>query len=123
TSVIHDLPSLETFYAQNNLITNIGTMDNLPELTYVDLSFNRIPSLAPIGDLPKLEILKVTDNYSYLRSLGTMDGVSKLRNLELQNNYLNYTGTEGNLSALSDLTNLTELNLRDNGYISDISGL
>ncbi|EPS7094146.1 LapB repeat-containing protein [Listeria monocytogenes] len=123
TSVIHDLPSLETFYAQNNLITNIGTMDNLPELTYVDLSFNRIPSLAPIGDLPKLEILKVTDNYSYLRSLGTMDGVSKLRNLELQNNYLNYTGTEGNLSALSDLTNLTELNLRDNVYISDISGL
>ncbi|MBC8930266.1 hypothetical protein IAI15_28135, partial [Escherichia coli] len=115
--------SLETFNAQTNLITNIGTMDNLPDLTYVNLSFNRIPSLAPIGDLPNLETLIVSDNNSYLRSLGTMDGVSKLRNLELQNNYLNYTVTEGNLSALSDLTNLTELNLRNNVYIDDISGL
>ncbi|HAA7156344.1 TPA_asm: class 1 internalin InlI [Listeria monocytogenes] len=123
TSVIHDLPSLETFNAQTNLITNIGTMDNLPDLTYVNLSFNRIPSLAPIGDLPNLETLIVSDNNSYLRSLGTMDGVPKLRILDLQNNYLNYTGTEGNLSSLSDLTNLTELNLRNNVYIDDISGL
>ncbi|EJG4230922.1 LapB repeat-containing protein [Listeria monocytogenes] len=123
TSVIHDLPSLETFNAQTNLIANIGTMDNLPDLTYVNLSFNRIPSLAPIGDLPNLETLIVSDNNSYLRSLGTMDGVPKLRILDLQNNYLNYTGTEGNLSSLSDLTNLTELNLRNNVYIDDISGL
>ncbi|MBC2328542.1 LapB repeat-containing protein [Listeria swaminathanii] len=123
TAVIHDLPSLETFNAKTNLITNIGTMDNLPELTYVDLSFNRIPSLAPIGDLPELQTLNVSDNNSYLRSMGTLDGLPKLRVLDLHNNYLNYTGTEGNLSALSDLTNLTELNLRNNVYIDDISGL
>lgn len=58
-------------------------MDNLLELIYVDLFFNRILLFVLIGDLFKLEILKVIDNYFYLRSLGMMDGVFKLRNLEL----------------------------------------
>lgn len=123
TTVIHDLPSLETYDASSNLISTLGTMDNLPEVTSINLSSNRIPSLEPIGDLPKLNTLLVNSNSSYLRTVGSLDGLPELRFLELNSNYINYTGKESTLSEFSDLTNLTKLSIKDNYYITNISGL
>ncbi|MBC1719691.1 LapB repeat-containing protein [Listeria seeligeri] len=123
TTVIHDLPSLETYDASSNVISTLGTMDNLPEVTTINLSSNRIPSLEPIGDLPKLDTLLVNSNSSYLRTVGSLDGLPALRILELNSNYINFTGKEATLSAFSDLTNLTELSMKDNFYIVDLSGL
>ena len=110
---ISHLRQLKTLRLDGNEIERVGKADlgRLSALTALDLSANRIESLAGALDgLPALEELNVSDN-----KLATLEGVSrctKLSELDASRNAI------GSLKGLATLTRLDVLRLSSNQITS-----
>ena len=107
---------LKKLDASGQYISNLGVLSTLKELTELDLADNELTTLSSLKELAGLQKLDVSGNEIIV--FGT---VGKLQNLQ----YLNMADNpikENDLSALSDLANLTELNVSGCG-IKSIDGI
>ena len=98
SSVADTLRELD-FY--DNLISHIRGLDDLVNLTSLDLSFNKIKHIKHISHLTGL-----TDLYFVANKISTIDGLSgltKLRNLELGSNRIRELQNLDSLVALEEL--------------------
>ena len=85
-SGIHMLKSIKILVFQENSITKFDYFDGLPNLVFLDLSYNKIRSLdkGNIGLLPSLKTLILDHNY--LKSANGFIKISSLNYLSLDNN-------------------------------------
>ncbi|KAK4156906.1 hypothetical protein C8A00DRAFT_30228 [Chaetomidium leptoderma] len=94
-STLHDLDLYD------NLISHIRGLDDLVNLTSLDLSFNKIKHIKHISHLTSL-----TDLYFVANKISQIDGLSgltKLRNLELGSNRIRELQNLDSLTALEEL--------------------
>mmetsp|Transcript_19686 Transcript_19686/g.21386 ORF Transcript_19686/g.21386 Transcript_19686/m.21386 type:complete len:902 (+) Transcript_19686:58-2763(+) len=122
---------------QNNHITQITNLENLPNLIFLDLYNNHITSLdGPLGGMRGLRVLMAGKNR--IQQISNLEGLKKLDVLDLHSNeikaiegldglsdlrVLNLAGNRiSQVAHLTSLISLTELNLRRN-QISSIEGL
>lgn len=101
---VNELTTLKTLYLGNN--RKIGSVD-LPNLTELDLTFNKV-----IYDITHLSTLKILN----LRNNPNIRKISHLTNLTELDLAFNKIVTD---EELKSLTNLTELNLINNNLITD----
>ncbi|KAL2023487.1 hypothetical protein VTK56DRAFT_2483 [Thermocarpiscus australiensis] len=109
--------SLRELDLYDNLISHIRGLDDLVNLTSLDLSFNKIKHIKHVNHLTNL-----TDLYFVANKISKIEGLSgltKLRNLELGSNRIR------ELQNLESLTALEELWVAKNKIISltGLSGL
>ncbi|KAM2597422.1 hypothetical protein TB2_041741 [Malus domestica] len=109
---IYNLSSIVTFDVQQNQIRGSIPLDlpkKFPNLEGFLISWNHFTGSIPvsISNLTNLVNFEVQDN----KLTGKVPNLQKLLNLETFNIYNNQlgTGTDGDLSFVSDLTNATEL--------------
>lgn len=119
-----------------NYITDISALQNLRNLTNLDLSGNQISDVNPLKNLTSLEKLDLSTNK--VSNLNDIKGLTNLTSLDLfgdpitdissLRSLLNLTNLNlgkthiSEISALNGLVNLTNLDLQGN-EISDISAL
>lgn len=111
---IDKLKNLEFLNVSYNKITSIAPAKKLTRLTYLNVSFNKLTNFSGVKSLKKLKKLNVMDN-----KLKNINGVEKLINLEelnvSSNRLINLKGVEKlvNLTILSassnQLTNIKEI--------------
>lgn len=85
----------------DNLISHVRGLDDLVNLTVLDLSFNKIKHIKHISHLTNL-----TDLYFVANKISKIDGLSgltKLRNLELGSNRIRVLENLDSLTSLEDL--------------------
>ncbi|DBA75297.1 TPA: Leucine-rich repeat-containing protein 49, variant 3 [Trebouxia sp. C0004] len=99
---------------QHNSICVISRLDQLPQLTILDMYSNNIQSLQALPRAPSLRGLMLGRNY-----ISTVDSQQALRSLEVLDLHNNLMET---LTGLTALTNLRRLNLAGN-RISHICSL
>ncbi|OTB04400.1 hypothetical protein M426DRAFT_320769 [Hypoxylon sp. CI-4A] len=107
-------PTLEELDLYDNLISHIKGLDDLTNLSTLDLSFNKIKHIKHIEHLTEL-----TDLFFVSNKISTIDGLStltKLRQLELGSNRIR------EIKNLDSLKNLEELWLAKN-KITELKGL
>jgi internalin A len=95
-------------------ITSLAGLDQLPNLTTVDLSSNQITDLALLRQAPHLTSLKLTNNQ--VSDLLPLTDLHQLRNLGLSRNQIT------DLTPLTGLTGLATLGLSDN-HLTDLTPL
>jgi internalin A len=98
-----------------NLISDISVLSSLPNLTILTLNVNRVVDASPIAGLNKLQILYLGHNPN-LSDISALSGLTQLSELYLSGDRIS------DLSPLSGLTRLRNLYLRRN-QISDITPL
>lgn len=105
------LKSIKILVFQENSITKFDYFDGLPNLVFLDLSYNKIRSLdkGNIGLLPSLKTLILDHNY--LKSANGFIKISSLNYLSLDNNKIQEFAQ---IERLGDHDNLKELNLSNN---------
>ena len=105
------LKSIKILVFQENSITKFDYFDGLPNLVFLDLSYNKIRSLdkGNIGLLPSLMTLILDHNY--LKSANGFIKISSLNYLSLDNNKIQEFAQ---IERLGDHDNLKELNLSNN---------
>ncbi|KAK4100609.1 L domain-like protein [Parathielavia hyrcaniae] len=94
-------PTLVDLDLYDNLISHIRGLDDLVNLTSLDLSFNKIKHIKHISHLTNL-----TDLFFVANKISRIDGLSgltKLRNLELGSNRIRELENLSSLSALEEL--------------------
>lgn len=111
---IEQLGALERLDLSYNSIEDITPLGNLPHLHTLDLAYNRVESLAPLSPLGELQELKVQGNH--LTSLTGLERLTNLRSLNVSDNPIE------NLEPLRGLSNLEHLSARGVG-IDDVSPL
>ena len=107
---------LKTLDASGQYISNLGALSDLKELTELNLADNELTTLSSLTELTELQKLDVSGN-----EIAVFGTAGKLQNLQ----YLNMADNpmeEIDLSTLSDLANLTELNVSGCG-IESIEGI
>lgn len=104
---IHDIPLLNTIDAYKNLITDVD-LKNLPALTNLDLSYNKLESknIAQITPLTSLESLQVQHNN--IESIEGIDALNNLKTLKIESNQIS------DVSILKNMPNLTSVTLGNN---------
>ncbi len=111
-----DLKIITSLNASSTGIKNLSGIENLTNLRYLDLSYNKIKSLkgVRINRLSKLEKLYLQGNQ--IKSLEGVDftGMDKLERLNLDNNKINSLKKVD----LSPLTNLKRLDMDKNNISS-----
>ncbi|KII66700.1 Protein phosphatase 1 regulatory subunit 7 [Thelohanellus kitauei] len=105
---------LESLSLYGNLLTAVKNIDHLHDLTYLDLSFNRIKQIENIETLVKLEELYFANNR--IREIKNLEPFVNLRLLELGSNKIKM------IDGLETLVNLEELHLGRN-HIKQIENL
>ncbi|WQF87345.1 Putative U2A'/phosphoprotein 32 family A [Colletotrichum destructivum] len=106
--------TLEDLDFYDNLISHIRGLDDLVNLTSLDLSFNKIKHIKRVNHLTKLkEIFLVANKISTIENL---EGLDKLTSLELGSNRIRV------LQNLDSLKNLEELWVAKN-KITELTGL
>ena len=112
------LTNLTTLTLSNNEIEKIGALSNLTKLTTLSLPANEISDVEALSDLTALRDLNLESNR--VTSLAPLAGLTKMQTLDLSFNRVN------SVSALEKMTVLTELelnNANNQGAIRSISGL
>ncbi|RUS87393.1 hypothetical protein EGW08_004847 [Elysia chlorotica] len=106
------LKKLQTLRLDNNKLTKIETPELLScsHITTLDLSSNRLETLAPLNYLPNLEELLASGNR--LKSTGDLSKCRKLQELDLSWNQL------ADLAGIANLPNLQILDLSHNNITS-----
>lgn len=144
SSGIQDLTGLEwatgveRLRLAGNRISDLSPLSELEGLRYLYLEDNEVTDLAPLSGLSKLYLLRLSGNP--VSDIGPLAGLTGLRDLVLNHTdaayadvlalpYLRQLGTLSlaglgirDASALSTMTNLRSLNLRDNA-VADIGPL
>ncbi|KAK4451663.1 hypothetical protein QBC34DRAFT_423654 [Podospora aff. communis PSN243] len=93
--------TLQDLDLYDNLISHIRGLDDLVNLTSLDLSFNKIKHIKHISHLKKLtDLFFVANKISKIEGL---DGLDKLRNLELGSNRIRVLENLDALPALEEL--------------------
>jgi len=95
-------------------ITNLSGIENLTNLTLLNLSNNHISNIEPLKELTMLTNLNLASNQ--MSNIEPLKGLTKLTSLNLNTNKIS------NIEALKGLTNLTDLNL-DTNETNDIEPL
>ena len=117
---ISDLTPLEeltnlTFLNLNlNRISRIASLENLTNLTILDITHNWVEDLTPLRNLTNLRALFLTGNE--ITNIGPLARLTNLEQLETPINKIS------DLTPLGNLTNLKQLVIGDNG-ISDLTPL
>ena len=117
-SSLGGIGTLQYLQLYDNSITDISALQSLTGLTYLDLGGNSISNISALGNLTGLTHLVLRGN-----PIGSFLPISNLSALE----YLDLSSTrlEGDISFLSGLNSLQELNLADNFIVvtGPLSGL
>jgi protein phosphatase 1 regulatory subunit 7 len=108
---IHILKSIKILVFKENSISKFDYFDGLPNLVFLDLSFNKIRSLEKgnIGFLPSLKTLILDNNY--LKNVNSLAKISSLNFLSIDNNKIQDISL---VEKLAEHENLRELNLNNN---------
>lgn len=107
---------LKTLDASGQYISNLGALSALKELTELNLADNELTTLSSLKELTELQKLDVSGNEIVV--FGTAGKLQNLQYLSMADNPMK----EIDLSTLSGLTNLTELNISGCG-IESIDGI
>ena len=107
---------LKTLDASGQYISNLGALSALKELTELNLADNELTTLSSLKELTELQKLDVSGNEIVV--FGTAGKLQNLQYLSMADNPMK----EIDLSTLSGLTNLTELNVSGCG-IESIDGI
>ena len=131
---IQNFTNLTTLIVDDNEISSIAPLASMTSLEYLDISGQNIEDLSAISGLTNLVELDVSDNP--LSSVDAVSGMTKLKKLEIADTsvsslaqlaslvnleYLdaeNIELTDENLSALSNMNNLQEINLNGSNLAS-----
>ena len=111
-TALMDIPSLQWLDISDNSVSDLRPLMGMSSLENVYAGSNGVSSTVPLGSLTSLRELYLGNNPIYDYS-----GLSKLRMLEtldLENTDL----TDDDLTALSNLTNLRLLQVRDNPQLT-----
>ncbi|ETO16379.1 hypothetical protein RFI_20970 [Reticulomyxa filosa] len=117
---------------ENNLITHISNLDNLPNLIFLDLHNNKIEKIEGLETLKLLRVLMLgknciskivgLDNLLHLdvldlheNKISTIENLNKLSNLRILNLSFNEIVA---IENISDLQSLVEINLSDNAIVA-----
>jgi uncharacterized repeat protein (TIGR02543 family) len=111
---IENLTNLTSLDLSHNQISDVSPLAKLTKLTDLDLSWNQISDVSPLSRLTKLTELILGDNQ--ISDVSPLANLTNLTELDLSHNQIS------DVSPLAKLTNLTELELWDN-QISDVSPL
>jgi len=117
-SPIANLTQLEELTSRDNKLSdNLKFLNNLINLTQLDLEENQISDLGAMKNLTQLRDLDVSDNQIY--SISALAGMPELRAVDLSRNRIS------DISPLTGLTHLTMVNLENNrlgtqAYDSDL---
>jgi|LauGreDrversion4_2_1035121.scaffolds.fasta_scaffold981428_1 protein phosphatase 1 regulatory subunit 7 len=108
---IHILKGIKILVFKENNISKFDYFDGLPNLVFLDLSFNKIRSLEKgnIGFLPSLKTLILDNNY--LKNVNSLAKISSLNFLSIDNNKIQEISL---VEKLAEHENLRELNLNNN---------
>lgn len=107
---------LKKLDASGQYISNLGVLSTLKELTELNLADNELTTLSSLKELTELQRLDVSGNEIVV--FGTAGKLQKLQYLNMADNPMK----EIDLSALSELADLTELNVSGCG-IKSIDGI
>jgi small GTP-binding protein len=113
-SVLNELTNLTLLELSGNRISDISVLKDLKNLTTLYLGHNQISDISVLKDLKNLTLLYLSDNQ--ILDISVLNDLKNLNSLYLCHNQIS------DISGLKDLKNLTTLDLSDN-RISDLSGL
>lgn len=106
--------NLYSLYLENNNISDVSPLSNLPKLTKLALGMNKLTDISALGSLPSLTNLSLNHN--------EIDDVSVLaQSPNLQQVSINHNKIK-DISKLNTLTKLTFFNMEEN-QITDISAI
>ena len=111
---LQNLTQLTTLDLSDNQISDIGVLQSLTQLTNLDLSNNKISDIGVLQSLTQLTTLDLSHNK--ISDIGVLQSLTQLTNLDLSHNKISDIG------VLQSLTQLSTLCLWDN-KISDIGVL
>ncbi|RXZ78453.1 hypothetical protein EBB07_26845 [Paenibacillaceae bacterium] len=111
---IEQLPNLTSLELQDNLIQDLQPLTALKELKVLGLTRNRIEDIAPLKSLTKLEQLGISDNF--IQNIDDLAKLSELTTLIASSNAIT------SIANLKSLSKLDYLNIKDNA-VSDIQVL
>jgi len=116
-SGIENLTNLTLLNLSNNQISNIEPLKGLTNLTDLNLASNQMSNIEPLKGLTKLINLNLNTNQ--ISNIESLKGLKKLADLNLDTNQMS------NIEPLKGLTKLTDLNLASNhmSNIEDLKGL
>ncbi|MFS0821462.1 leucine-rich repeat domain-containing protein [Bacillus sp. 1P02SD] len=109
-----DLKMLYSLIAEHRGITDLSGLEKAGNLSFLDLSGNKIENLELLSNLTNLSNLYLNSNN--ISDITPLSGLEKLRTLTLRGNKIE------DISALKDLTALAELDFSNN-EVEDISAL
>ena len=113
---LKDLSNLRYLALDENEISNVSPLRKLTNLAELHLNDNKnLSDLAPLQNMVNLTFLELHGNI--ISDISALKGLLNLRDLRLQENRIS------DVSALEHLTKLTYLNLDDNYRISDLTPL
>lgn len=105
--VLGNISSLKELYLKNNKrITNVADIDKLNNLTILDLEENKINTINGLGNLKKLEELRLSNNE--IQSISELKECSNIKILKLANNNIS------DMSDVIDMELLEDLDLSGN---------
>jgi len=86
-----NLNRLRFFYASSNIITGIGNLVNLPALNYFYAGSNQIIGAVPdfSAAAPNIQYIGLNSNNINAYNTGSLTTLTRIRSLDLSNNYLN----------------------------------
>ncbi|EKZ4846025.1 leucine-rich repeat domain-containing protein [Listeria monocytogenes] len=113
-SGVENLTNLTVLNLNNNQLNDISPLSNLTNLDELSLGSNHISDISPVASLTNLTWLELFRNQ--LNDISPLSNLTDLKNLYLDNNKIS------DISPVANLTNLISLNLANN-QISDISSL
>jgi len=108
---IEQLRNLTALELQDNLIADLAPLAALKQLKSLNLTRNRIEDISPLKNLSKLEHINLSDNF--IQRIDELAKLSELTTINASNNGIT------SIANLKGLTKLSFLNVKDNA-ISDI---
>mmetsp|Transcript_7849 Transcript_7849/g.18297 ORF Transcript_7849/g.18297 Transcript_7849/m.18297 type:complete len:1939 (+) Transcript_7849:104-5920(+) len=107
--------SLRTLKAQHNEIQEV--ILNLPSLTELDLSYNKLSDIPPMSGMPEVESLSLSHN-QMKGSWKTLSNTKSLKKLDLSYNHFDHKPSELNeqLDTLQELFTLRILKIKGNAF-------
>ncbi|EAG1723501.1 internalin [Listeria monocytogenes] len=113
-SGVENLTNLTRLELFHNQISDVSPLSNLTSLDELSLSSNQISDVSPLSNLTNLSDLRLDSNQ--ISDISPLSNLTDLNSLYLEENQLN------DISPLSNLTDLNSLYLSSN-QISDVSPL
>ena len=120
TISLNNLNVLRFFYASNNIINSIGSLSNLSRLNYFYVGDNQITGSIPdfSSAAPNLQFVGLNNNQFNAYILGSLRTMTRIRSLDLSNNFLNVQNID---NILDDLL-INYNNARRSGVTVNLTG-